>query len=232
MRVAEWRFLRRWSEAELERGIEARRGRGLNFDPEADKAPEEGWRTYVAETTVAREGAGPPEPGGAFERAWEAVTRYEFSDPRIVTGHFDPDEPLEGRTMLLELRVLGLRFLAGTRVGATRREAGEHETVRGYRYDTLEGHIESGWEWFLLTKSHATGEVRFRIAAEWRPGDFPNAWSRLGFQLLGRRYQRRWARRAHQRLRRIVDEGRPVPEPRARLLHEGTPDLERTEERA
>ena len=228
--MADWRFLRRWSEQELEAGLEERRGRPLNFDPDAPKTAEAGWRRYVAETAVAREAAGPPAPGGAFERGWGAVTRYEFSDPRIVTGHFDPREPLEGRTMLLELKAMGFRFLAGTRVGATRREATEHETVLGYRYDTLEGHIESGWEWFLLTKSHATGEVRFRIAAEWRPGDFPNAWSRIGFALLGRRYQRRWARRAHQRLRRIIAEGRPGPEARARLLHGGAEDANATEE--
>lgn len=228
--MADWRFLRGWSEGELERGLEARRALPLNFDPAAEKTPENGWRRYVAETVIAREGPGPPEAAGAFARAWEAITRYEFSDPRIVVGHFDPDEPLEGRTMLLELKALGFRFLAGTRVGATRRESGEHETVAGYRYDTLRGHIESGWEWFLLVKSHATGEVRFRIAAEWRPGDFPNAWSRLGFRLLGRRYQRRWARHAHQRLRTILAERRPVPEPRARLLHEGETDLQQDEE--
>ena len=228
--MAEWRFLRRWSEGELERALEARRARPLNFDPDAPKRPADGWRRYAVETVVAREHPGPPAAGGAFQRAWEAVARYEFSDPRIVTGHFDPDEPLEGRTMLLELRALGFSFLAATRVGKTRHASTRHETVRGYRYDTLAGHIESGWEWFLLTKSHATGEVRFRIEAEWRPGDFPNAWSRVGFRLLGRRYQRRWARRAHTRLQRILTDRRPVPEPRARLLHEGDRNLEREED--
>lgn len=230
--MADWRFLRGWSEAELERGLDARRALGRNFDPEAGKSPEQGWRRYAAETVVARERGGPPVPGGAFERAWEALTRYEFSDPDIVVGHLDPREDLEGRTMLLELKAMGFRFLAGTRVGATRRETGAHQTVFGYRYDTLEGHIESGWEWFLLTKSHATGEIRFRIEAEWRPGDFPNWWSALGFRVVGRRYQRRWARSAHQRLRRIIEERRPVPEPRARLLHEGAGDIERNEETA
>lgn len=225
--MADWRILRGWSEAELERGLERRRGLALNFDPAAEKTPEHGWRRHDTETTVAREGAGPPEPGGAFRRAWEAVMRYEFSDPRIVVGHFDPKEPLEGRTMLLELKAVGLRFLAAVRVGATRRDTRDHETIFGYRYDTLQGHIEAGCEWFLLTKSHATGEVRFRIVADWREGEFPNAWSRVGFRLLGPRYQRRWVRSAHRRLRRIVAERRPipVPGPRARLLHEGGPDL-------
>jgi uncharacterized protein (UPF0548 family) len=202
--LADWRFARGWSEEELERGLQARHGFELNFDPVAPKAPEDGWRQLVAETPIARERPGPPEPGGAFEKAWEGIVRYEFSDPRIVTGHFDASSPLDGRTMLLELKALGFRFLAGTRVTATRRETGEWETVHGFRYDTLRGHVEAGWEWFLLTKAHATGEVRFRIESEWRPGDFPNAWSRLGFRILARHYQRRWTRRAHQRLRDLA----------------------------
>ena len=220
--MAEWRFGRGWSEAALERKLADVRSLERNFDPSRPMTPERGWRRHGSETVVAREGAGPPEPGGAFRRGWEAVTRYEFSDPGIVRGHFDPGEPLERRRMLLEMKTLGFRFLAGVMVGAVRREQGEAETVHGFRYDTLHGHIESGWEWFLLTKSHATGEIRFRIAADWRPGEFPNAWSRLGFRFLGPHYQRRWSRRAHLRLRRIIAAGAPVPHPEARLLHQGS----------
>jgi uncharacterized protein (UPF0548 family) len=205
--VADWRFLRGWTEQELEQGLQARRALDLNFDPLAPKPVEDGWQSSSSETRIAHERPGPPEPGGAFEKAWEAIMGYEFSDPGIVAGHFDPSEPLPGRIMLLELKALGFRFLAGTRVGAIRLETGDDRTVHGYRYDTLRGHVEAGWEWFLLTKSHPTGEVRFRIEAEWRPGDFANAWSRLGFRFLAERYQRRWTRRAHQRLRRIVDRG-------------------------
>lgn len=226
--MAEWRIGRGWSEAELERRLARARELERNFDPEERKSPDTGWRRHGTETVVAREGAGPPEPGGAFERAWEAVVRYEFSDPVIVRGHFDPAEPLEGRRMLLELRPLFLHYLSPVRVGEVRRDRSELETVHGYRYDTLQGHLESGWEWFLLSKSHATGEVRFRIQADWRPGDFPNAWSRLGFRVLGRHYQRRWSRRAHQRLRLIVQEGRRIPRPSARLLHEGPDSVSTT----
>ncbi len=203
-----WRFIRNWTSAELAVALEVGRGLDLNFDPDGPKPFEGGWRSGVADTSIAQEPPGPPEDCGAFETAWDAITRYEFSDPRIVVGHFDPAEPLHGRTMLLELKALGFRFLAGTRVCATRNETSEHQTVRGFRYDTLRGHIEAGWEWFLLTKSHATGEVRFRIEAEWRPGDFPNAWSRLGFRLLSSHYQRRWTRRAPLRLRAIIAETR------------------------
>ena len=224
--MAEWRFGRGWSEQALERRLAEARDRPRNFDPSSEMSPATGWRRHASETLIARERTGPPEPGGDFERAWEAVTRYEFSDPHTVRGHFEPDVPLEGRAMLLELKVLGLRFLTAVRVGAVRHEREETQTVRGYRYDTLHGHIESGWEWFLLTKSHATGEIRFRIQADWRPGDFPNWWSHVGFRILGRHYQRRWSRRAHQRLRRIVEERRPVPEPEARLLHQGSDSIQ------
>lgn len=210
--VAEWRLLRSWGEEDLALRLRALDGLERNFDASEPKTPEHGWRSHDSETTVGRERAGRPEPAGAFERAREAVVRYEFSDPAIVTAHFDPGAPLEGRRMLLELKALGLHFLAGTRVGAVREESTGAETIFGYRYDTLEGHVERGWEWFLITKSHATGDVRFRISAEWQPGDFPNQWSRLGFALVGVRYQRRWVRRAHARLRHLVEARQPAPE--------------------
>lgn len=221
--MAEWRFGRGWSEEALAARLRALDGLERNFDPAEPKDASHGWRSHESETTVARERSGPPVQGGAFERARAAVARYEFSDPRIVTVHLDPAAPLPGRRMLLELKVLGFRFLAGAVVGEVREESTDAETVFGYRYDTLRGHIERGWEWFLVTKSHATGDVRFRIAAEWKPGDFPNHWSRIGFAVLGRNYQRRWLRRAHARLRRLLESGRPAPEPRDRgaLLHEG-----------
>lgn len=219
--MAEWRFGRGWTEEELAMRLAALAPLNRNFDPSERKTPETGWRRHSSETTVAREGGGMPEPAGPFQRAREAVSRYEFSDPGIVTAHFDPDESLEGRRMLLELKTLGLRFLAGTVVSEVRDESTDAETVFGFRYDTLAGHIESGWEWFLLTKAHATGDIRFRIAADWQPGDFPNRWSRVGFGLLGPYYQRRWTRRSHARLRHLLAAGRPVPEPEGELLHEG-----------
>ena len=224
--MAEYRLLRGWSDDELAPRLRAVHELHRNFDPDEPKTPENGWSSHGSETTIAREPAGDPVPGGAFERAREAVARYEFSDPRIVTAHFDPDAPLEGRRMLLELKALGLHFLAGTVVSAVRDERSEAATTFGYRYDTLQGHIESGWEWFLLEKSHATGDVRFRIAADWQPGDFPNRWSRIGFGLLGPYYQRRWVRRAHARMRHLLASGRPPPEPVDRLLHGGPRSVE------
>jgi uncharacterized membrane protein len=67
--------------------------------------------------------------------------------------------------------------------------------------DTLAPHLERGSEWFIVTKDHRDGLVRFSIEARWEPGQFPNRWSRLGFAVLARRYQRAWHRRAFRRLR-------------------------------
>jgi uncharacterized protein (UPF0548 family) len=227
--VAEWRFGWGWSDEELAARLAALEGSERNFDPDEPKTPETGWLRHSSETAIARERAGPPEPAGAFVRARAAVERYEFSDPRIVTAHFEPRGPLAGRRLLLEMKALGFRFLAGVVVAAVREEQSDDQTTFGFRYDTLAGHIEAGWEWFLLTKSHATGEVRFRIAADWQPGDFPNRWSRIGFGVLGRRYQRRWSARAHARLRHIVESDRPVPAG-SPLLHQGPEDVRSQEE--
>lgn len=248
--MAEWRFLRGWSDAELADRLAGLRGLERNFrDPPERLSAGRGWNRYYSQTTIATESSGPPEPDGEFRRASALVAGYRFSDPRIVTAHFDADSPLSGRRMLLEIKVLGLRYLCGVVVGEVlparrRRSAGDaragagrrprrtagpgdaaDRTVFGYRYDTLAGHIERGSEWFLLSKDHDSGAVRFRIQAAWRPGDFPNWWSRLGFRALGRRYQRAWHRLAHVRLRELLGaEGlRPVPRGR-RLLHEG-PEL-------
>jgi uncharacterized protein (UPF0548 family) len=231
--MAEWRFGRGWSEEELEQRLEYARLERLNF-PMTEMADPRAWRRYYSEAMIGLEPPGPPVPGGPFERAWEAIQRYAFSDPGIVTGHFDKEDGLEGRTMLLEIKVLGLHYLCPVRVGAVRQvglDAGLGETVRGYRYDTLHGHLESGSEWFLLTKKEKSGEVWFRIQASWRPGqasDFPNFWSRIGFSLLAQRYQLAWHRLAYLRLREWVGcrggdsvaNLKPLPQGR-HLLHAG-----------
>jgi uncharacterized protein (UPF0548 family) len=197
--MAEWRIGRGWSEAELADRLDRLHTVGLNFPEPVDEIGQTpGWDGYSSESVIGQGRPGPPEPEGPFERGRTAIANYEFSDPRIVIAHFDPDVPLEGRRMLLEMRaVRALHYLGGVVVGAVRSETKDGKSTFGFRYDTLEGHIEKGAEWFLLTKDHASGELRFRIAAYWQPGQFPNWWSRLGFTLLGKRYQRIWHNRAH-----------------------------------
>lgn len=199
--MAEWRFGRGWSEAELRARVDDAKRLG-GYPSEEPRH----WRRYHTETVLAVESPGPPEPGGPFERACAAVERYTFSDPAIVRPHFDPTTPLEERHVLLELKVrgFGLRYLTPVSVGAVREERGEERSCFGYRVDTLPGHLERGSEWFLVEKRHASGEVRFRIEAWWHAGDFPNAWSRVGFTFLAPVYQRLWHRRSQARLARLV----------------------------
>ncbi len=204
--MAELRIGRGWSERELALRLERILERPLNFsaDPE-EMTPDRGWNLYHSKALIAREPPGPPLPGGPYRLVEEAVVNFHFSDPAIVIAHFDASEELLGRRMLLEMKALRIfRYLAGVAVGAVRRTTEDDQHTFGYRYDTLEGHIERGSEWFLLTKDLASGEIRFRIEASWRTGDFPNWWSRLGFTFLGPHYQEEWHRNAHQRLFQIA----------------------------
>lgn len=223
--MAEWRLARGWKEGELEARLARVDRRRLNFvGADGELTPERGWNHVRSHAVVAREITGLPTRGGPFERARELVARFEFSDPRVVVGHFDPESPLQGRVLLLELKAARLHFLAPVRIGATLEESASNETRFGYCFETLDGHIERGREWFLLTKDHRTGAVRFKIEADWGPGQFPGWWARLGFALLGRRYQRAWHRLAHVRLRRLIAAGAPAHDaPPHALVHEGCP---------
>jgi uncharacterized protein (UPF0548 family) len=213
--MAEWRLLRGWSAEELRARVEAIETAGRNFDAEEEQMTgETGWSHYSSDAVIARELEGTDR----FERARVGLRHYQFSHPRIVMAHFDPDAPLLSRRMLLEIQVLGLHYLCPALVSRVRDEP----SVYGFRYDTLVGHIESGMEWFLLTKD-ARGDIRFRIEARWRHGDFPNWWSRVGFMLLSGPYQRHWHREAHRRLSLLAHYGstsRP-PRDRAGLTHQG-----------
>jgi uncharacterized protein (UPF0548 family) len=218
-----WRFGRGWSEASLKRHLAELAQRKVSFTTLAEQMTQAaGWYVDGIDAPIGREPPGRPLPDGLFARARSAVINYDFSDPRIVVGHFDPDAPLAGRDILLEIKVFGLRFLNGARVHSVRDEADDARTVFGYRYDTLTGHFEQGFEWFLLTKTHATGEVRFKIEARWRLDKFPNWWSRLGFLLVGERFRELWRRLAVKRLRRLARRpaDRAIAGP-GRLAHRG-----------
>jgi len=223
--MAEWRFGRGWTNQELIARLEAARVSRRNFvESEADMIPERGWGRHYSTAVIAREGSGPPVGDGPFARGWPLIEQYAFSDPRIVRGHFDAAAPLQGRVMLIEIRVLGLRYLGAVIVAAVRNENDGRRTVRGFRYDTLEGHFERGLEWFLLSKDHASGEVSFTVHACWQQGQLPNVWSEWGFRLLVRRYQRAWHRLAHMRMRELLGSRGLAPLPRgSRLVHEGPP---------
>jgi uncharacterized protein (UPF0548 family) len=207
--MAELRIGRRWSQDELAERLDRIRDLPTNFRAEySEMVPEKGWNTYFSEAVIAREPPGPPLAEGPYRRAEAAVATYQFSNPEIVVGHFDAESRLLGRRMLLEMKALRIfRYLAGVVVGAVRYEERDGVHTFGFRYDTLEGHIERGSEWFLLSKDPESGEIRFRIEAGWLPGQFPNWWSRLGFTWMGPRYQRSWHQEAHWRLFHIAHGG-------------------------
>lgn len=187
----------------------------VNFDASEDEMTgERGWQHYHSEAVIASEAEGDDR----FTRARVALTNYQFSDPGIVRAHFDPAEPLLRRCMLLEIQALGLHYLCPAVINRVREEPG----VFGFRYDTLDGHIERGVEWFLLTKNDR-GEIRFRIEARWQKGQFPNWWSWLGFIVLSGYYQRKWHRRAHRRLSLLAHYGstRKPPRDATGLTHQG-----------
>lgn len=228
--MALWRFGRGWPDETLKAYLAELGSRTVNFDiPPEQMTRENGWTVDGSEATIGGEPPGPPRPDGPFAHARQALINYDFSDPSIVVGHFDPNVPFVGRDMLLEMKVLGFRFLGGVRVHGVRDEVDEGGTMFGFRYDTLQGHIEQGFEWFLLSKDHASGQIDFTIEAHWRLGDFPNLWSKVGFKVIGEHYRETWRHRAPERLRRLAF--RPVEKPVAapgELAHRGDQTPQRT----
>ena len=213
--MTEWRLFKGWSSDALRDRLESLATAPRNFDGvEEELTGDRGWHHYQSEAIVARE----PADDAYFQRARVALANYQFSDRTIVVAHFDPKAALPGRRMLLEIKVLGLHYLCAAMVTKIRDEP----RVFGFRYDTLEGHIERGMEWFLLTKNDA-GEIRFRIEARWQRADLPNWWSRVGFSVLSGYYQRKWHRRAHNLMSLLAHYG-STTRPRggaAGLTHQG-----------
>jgi uncharacterized protein (UPF0548 family) len=192
------------------RALEALAGKGYNFDPgQAEHlTTENGWKVDDYAQRLHPEPPGPPVPGGSFAVAQRLMRDYAFADPAIVRALYDEDSPFERRDMLLEGRFYGLRFHLGVRVGGLVDEelAAEGRPLRrwGWSYRTLQGHLEMGQMDYEVRKWLDSGEVEFRIHAVSRPAHIPNPVVRLGFRAFGRWVQRRFARRACQRMARLV----------------------------
>ncbi|HYE95110.1 MAG TPA: DUF1990 family protein [Rubricoccaceae bacterium] len=171
---------------------------------------ERGWNHDAYEAELPPEPPGPPLPRGAWAIARQLVHDYAFPDPRLITGVFVPDTPLEGRPMLLRARFLFFTFWFGVRVNSVideeRGEGDERARVWGYSYTTLEGHFEQGQITFEVWKYVATGRVVFRVHAFSKPGRIRNPFYRIGFRLFGRGLQRRFARQAQARMQQFVRE--------------------------
>lgn len=185
-------------------------GRPLNFDPaELDAArPEDGWRLDDYRQALPSEPPGPPVAGGSFAAAQRLMADYAFADPAIVRAVYDPASALADRNMLLQARFGPLRFLFGCRVGnvtdETRAVGGRDVRVWGWSYGTLAGHVERGQMQWAVWKWLDDGAVEFRIHVVSRRAKVRNPFVRLGFRLVGRGRQVRFARRACERMAELV----------------------------
>lgn len=187
------------------------RQRRLNFDPrnQHEFTPENGWHVDDYRQTLPPEPPGPPvQGGGSWEIARCLVRDYEFADPAIIRTFQQSDGPLEGRDMLMEARFYGLRFFLGVRVGGVLDDIvvidGRAVRVWGWNYRTLQGHLEMGEMAHDVRKWLDTGEVEFHLHAFSRAAHIPQPVVRLGFRLFGRTMQRRFHRRACQRMERFT----------------------------
>jgi uncharacterized protein (UPF0548 family) len=195
----------------------------LNFRPAEDGpfVPDNGWRIDRYSRSLPLEAPGPPEAHGAWETARALSEAYEFVDPTLVRAFYDPQEPLLGRTMLLEVHFWGLRIYAGVRVAgvedAIREVGGRKARVWAWNYRTLEDHFEAGQIDYEVWKWLDSGEVEFRIDAFSRPARIDQPVVRWGFKLFGRSTQVRFARRACDRMAALTEpaqrRGSGVPPP-------------------
>jgi uncharacterized protein (UPF0548 family) len=147
--------LSRPSAEELERYRRSRQRMAPTFDTPGQRP--EGFRSDHSAVDL---GDDPP----AFERAKAALRAWAVHRGAGVEIH-PPDASLApDMTVSFTTRQLGLWFLAACRVT----EVIDTVTIFGFTYATLPGHPERGEESF--TVSHHPGEqVRFEVAATWRP---------------------------------------------------------------
>jgi uncharacterized protein (UPF0548 family) len=189
------------------------RQRDLNFDPERCAGVERGhgWHVDDLRQPLPSEPPGPPLPGGSWEVARHLMRHYQVADPAIVRAFYDEGEPLEGRTMLLELRLWRLRFGVGVRVGPVydeeREVDGRPARVSGWGYRTLEGHLEIGQMSWEVWKWQDTGAVEFHIHAFSRFAPANSVLVRVGLRLFGRREQLRFYRHACARMASLTAAG-------------------------
>jgi uncharacterized protein (UPF0548 family) len=163
----------------------------VNFDPATLdlESPPAGWHVDDRCQALPSEPPGNPIPDGSWDVACRLIQGYEFADPSLVRAHYDRAAPLQGRTMLLELRALNLVSVhVGVRVVDVYNEVRTHDArdarVFGWAYQTLQGHVEMGQMDWQIWKWLDTGEVQFHVHAVSRTAPIANPIIRLGFWML------------------------------------------------
>ena len=196
--------------ARAQRALAALSDRPLNFDPDElrNADPRSGWHIDDYRQELAPEPLGEPVSGGSFEVAQRLMRDYAFADPAMVRAVYDPAGDLADRNMLLQVRFGPLRLFLGCRVGTvideTQTIGGRAVRVWGWSYSTLAGHVERGQMDYAVWKWLDDGAVEFRIHVVSRRAKVRNPIIRLGFRLVGRGQQVRFARRACERMGELV----------------------------
>jgi uncharacterized protein (UPF0548 family) len=134
-----------------------------------------------------------------------------------VRAFYDPDAPLQGRDMLLQLRALGLvKIHVGVRVSRVWDEVrtcdGRDARVFGWAYRTLQGHVERGQMGWQVWKWLDSGEVEFRSHAVSRTASISNPVIWIGFHALKRYERKLYLNSTDRRMRELT----------ARALAEGS----------
>ena len=196
--------------ARARRALAALSERPLNFDPAElrDADPRRGWHVDDYRQALPPEPPGDPVAGGSFQVARRLMRDYAFADPAMVHAVYDPAGELARRNMLLQVRFGPLRMFFGCRVGAITDEVqtidGRPVRVWGWSYGTLAGHVERGQMDYAVWKWLDDGAVEFRIHVVSRRAKVRNPIIGLGFRLVGRGQQTRFARRACERMGELV----------------------------
>jgi uncharacterized protein (UPF0548 family) len=209
---SEWPAERLTQSARKRRALAALDHTRLNFDRSRrnEFTSANGWHVDELQQQLPAEQPGPPALAGPWNIARRLMRGYEFADPSIVRAFYDPETPLEGRNMLLELRFWGLRFPVGVRVVDVFEKAqtvrGRRSQVWGWTYGTLEGHLERGEMSWEVRKWLDTGAVEFRIHAYSQRAQIRNPLVRIGFIIFGRREQERFYDVTCMRMRELTKE--------------------------
>ena len=215
----------------MRRRLAALADKPVNYDPAAlDLAdPPHGWHVDDRRQPLTAEAPGAPLDDGSFAVACQLIRGYKFADPSIVRAFYDPELPLAGRDMLLELRTLGLlRIHVGVRVGAVydddRQVDGRAVRVFGWYYRTLKGHVEAGQMNWEVWKWLASGEVEFHVHSVSRPAKDRNLVIQLGFRLLRGHERELFLNSTNRRMKEFTELG-SAGEGRGERIREASADL-------
>jgi uncharacterized protein (UPF0548 family) len=203
----------------------------VNYDPAALDLnnPPPAWHVDDRHQALVAEAPGEPVDDGSFAIARKLISGYKFADPSLVRAFYDPELPLAGRDMLLQLRTLKLlRIYVGVRVGDVYEEErqvdGRPLRVFGWYYRTLRGHVEQGQMNWEVQKWLDSGEVAFHVHSVSRPAKDRNLIIRVGFRLLRGRERALFLDSTNRRMREFTELGLD-PDGGAQRIREASPQL-------